>query len=201
MQSCATACIGRITECMQAQVWQIWDVHWLKAFTKAKWPRLMAYGTYLLLQHSPGRLCLKINHTCSILNGTFYPFLFFPRCLISFGFKRTRHLIEWFIIPKVLVKKGKKFTSHTLGLSANKRRVSLSNRRTNLTNASQIWGKEKGKNYTGTRFVACRAGVILMRECSVFSWPKLWPPYLILMAVEGWWEKEICTKGAVDSQK
>ena len=161
----------------------------------------MAYGTYLLLQHSPGRLCLKINHTCSILNGTFYPFLFFPRCLISFGFKRTRHLIEWFIIPKVLVKKGKKFTSHTLGLSANKRRVSLSNRRTNLTNASQIWGKEKGKNYTGTRFVACRAGVILMRECSVFSWPKLWPPYLILMAVEGWWEKEICTKGAVDSQK
>ena len=145
MQSCATACIGRITECMQAQVWQIWDVHWLKAFTKAKWPRLMAHGTYLLLQHSPGRLCLKINHTCSILNGTFYPFLFFPRCLISFGFKRTRHLIEWFIIPKVLVKKGKKFTSHTLGLSANKRRVSLSNRRTNLTNASQIWGKEKGK--------------------------------------------------------
>ena len=115
-------------------------------YKKAKWSRLVAYGTYLLLQHSPGRLCLKINHTCSILNGTFYPFLFFPRCLISFGFKHTRHLIKWFIIPKVLVKKGKKFTSHTLGLSANKRRVSLSNRRTNLTNASQIWGKEKGKN-------------------------------------------------------
>ena len=107
MQSCATACIGRITECMQAQVWQIWDVHWLKAFTKAKWPRLMAHGTYLLLQHSPGRPCLKINHTCSILNGTFYPFLFFPWCLISFGFKHTRHLIKWFIIPKVIVKKGK----------------------------------------------------------------------------------------------
>ena len=76
-------------------------------YKKAKWSRLVAYGTYLLLQHSPGRLCLKINHTCSILNGTFYPFLFFPRCLISFGFKRTRHLIEWFIIPKVIVKKGK----------------------------------------------------------------------------------------------
>ena len=32
-----------------------------------------------------------------------------------------------------------------------------------------------------------------------FLW-KLWLPSLISMAVEGWGEKEICIKGAVDSQ-
>ena len=40
-----------------------------------------------------------------------------------------------------------------------------------------------------------------MRECLVFSQRKLWPPSLILMATEGWGEKEICTKWAVDGQK
>ena len=35
------------------------------------------------------------------------------------------------------------------------------------------------------RAIACRAGVILVRECSVFSQRKLWPPSLILMATGG----------------
>ena len=38
---------------------------------------------------------------------------------------------------------------------------------------------------------------ILSSECSVFSWP----PTFFLIAAEGWGEKEICTKGAVDGQK
>lgn len=37
----------------------------------------------------------------------------------------------------------------------------------------------------------------LANGCSVFSWP----PSLILMAEEGWGEKEICTKGVIDGQK
>ena len=39
--------------------------------------------------------------------------------------------------------------------------------------------------------------VVLASECSVFSKRKLWRSPLILMAAEGWGEKEICTKGAV----
>ena len=34
------------------------------------------------------------------------------------------------------------------------------------------------------------------RVLSIFL-TKLWPPSLILMAAEGWREKEICTKGAI----
>ena len=49
--------------------------------------------------------------------------------------------------------------------------------------------------------LAYRAGVILASECLVFSWRKLWPPSLTLMAVEGWREKEIFSKGVVDGQK
>ena len=45
--------------------------------------------------------------------------------------------------------------------------------------------------------LACTAGVILASGCSVFSWP----PSLILMAEEGWGEKEIRTKGVIDGQK
>ena len=37
----------------------------------------------------------------------------------------------------------------------------------------------------------------LASGCSVFSWP----PSLILMAEEGWGEKEICTKGVINGQK
>ena len=48
--------------------------------------------------------------------------------------------------------------------------------------------------------VACGADVILATECSLFSKQKLWPPSLILMAAEGWEEKEISIKGAVDGQ-
>ena len=43
--------------------------------------------------------------------------------------------------------------------------------------------------------------VILASEYSVISKQKLWPPSLILMAAEGWREKQICTKGVVDGQK
>ena len=38
-------------------------------------------------------------------------------------------------------------------------------------------------------------------ECLVFSWWKLYLPYLIFKGVEGWGEKEICTKGVSDGQK
>ena len=48
--------------------------------------------------------------------------------------------------------------------------------------------------------VACGTDVILASECSLFSQQKLWPPSLILMAAEGWEEKDISTKGAVDGQ-
>ena len=37
----------------------------------------------------------------------------------------------------------------------------------------------------------------LASGCSVFSWP----PSLILMAEEGWGEKEICTRGVINGQK
>ena len=52
----------------------------------------------------------------------------------------------------------------------------------------------------GISTVACGADVILASECSLFSQQKLWPPSSILMAAEGWEEKEISTKGAVDGQ-
>ena len=39
--------------------------------------------------------------------------------------------------------------------------------------------------------------VVLASEYSVLSKLKLWRSSLILMAAEGWGEKEICTKGAV----
>ena len=38
--------------------------------------------------------------------------------------------------------------------------------------------------------IACRAGVVLASDCSVFSSRKLWWPSLILMAAEGWREKK-----------
>ena len=38
------------------------------------------------------------------------------------------------------------------------------------------------------------------RELSVFL-AKIWPPSLILMAVESWGEKQICTKWVRDSKK
>ena len=49
--------------------------------------------------------------------------------------------------------------------------------------------------------LVCRAGVILASKCSVFYLRKLWPPSLIVTVAEGWGEKEISTKGAVDGQK
>ena len=52
----------------------------------------------------------------------------------------------------------------------------------------------------GISTVACGADVILASECSLFSQQKLWPPSSILMAAEGWEEKEISTKGVVDGQ-
>ena len=52
----------------------------------------------------------------------------------------------------------------------------------------------------GISTVACGADVILASECSLFSQQKLWQPSSILMAAEGWEEKEISTKGAVDGQ-
>ena len=39
--------------------------------------------------------------------------------------------------------------------------------------------------------------VVLASEYSVLSKRKLWRSSLILMAAEGWKEKEICAKGAV----
>ena len=53
----------------------------------------------------------------------------------------------------------------------------------------------------GLSIALVRAGVILVSECSVISKQKFWSPSLISMAAEGWGEKEICTKGAVESQK
>ena len=52
----------------------------------------------------------------------------------------------------------------------------------------------------GISTVACGADVILASECSLFSQQKLWPSSSILMAAEGWEEKEISTQGAVDGQ-
>ena len=52
----------------------------------------------------------------------------------------------------------------------------------------------------GISTVACGADVILASDCSLFSQQKLWPPSSILMAAEGWEEKEISTKGVVDGQ-
>ena len=53
----------------------------------------------------------------------------------------------------------------------------------------------------GKLLLASRAGIILASKCSVFCQRKLWPPSLIVMAAEGWGEREIVTKGAVDGQK
>ena len=50
-------------------------------------------------------------------------------------------------------------------------------------------------------YLACRVGIILASECSVFSSKKLCLPALILMTAEGWGKKEIFTKGEVDSKK
>ena len=41
-------------------------------------------------------------------------------------------------------------------------------------------------------WLACRAAIIFASECSVFSQRKLWSPSFVLMAAEGWGEKEIC---------
>ena len=45
------------------------------------------------------------------------------------------------------------------------------------------------------------AHIFYKNECLVFSWWKLYLPYLIFKGVEGWGEKEICTKGVSDGQK
>ena len=56
-----------------------------------------------------------------------------------------------------------------------------------------------------SREVTCRLAVILAWRgfgegvLSIFL-RKLWPPLFILVAVEGWGEKEIYTKGVVDGQ-
>ena len=60
--------------------------------------------------------------------------------------------------------------------------------------------KKKEKNYTWMRFAACRAGLILTRVLSIFL-TKIMAAIFDFNGSGRKWKKEICTKGAVDSQK